>query len=720
MKKRQFTPIYRASFAAVAASIGFAGCGDDEKKTPPVTEEPSIASIVADNPDFDTLETALSTAGLVETFAGTEAFTVFAPTDAAFEALPEGALDALLADKEALTEVLQYHVVSGEVDAATVVTLEKATTLLGKDVTITVKDGEVFLNDTVKVVTTDIAASNGIVHVIDAVLLPPEDVEPEPEPTTNTIVDIVVNGEDFDTLETAVVTAELAETLSGPGPFTVFAPTDAAFEALPEGLLEELLEDKEALTDILTYHVLSGETKAETVVTLPRGTSLNGVDFKITVDGSTVKINDTITVTSTDIEADNGVIHVIDAVMVPPKSIYDVVTSSADFSTLATAVNAAGLSMTLGGSDAYTVFAPTNAAIAALGDAVPALLANPAKLADVILHHATAGKHYADHVVMMTSAEMANGLTLPITVDGDSVKIGDAKIVTTDIYARNGVIHVIDAVLVPPPTIVDVAAADPRFSTLVTALNAAELTATLDGPGPFTVFAPTNDAFGQISSIFLDNLLRDKDALTDVLLFHVVDGNSLASDVVSKVYLTMKNGAIAPISTASGAATIAGALISTTDIKVRNGVIHVIDKVIMPPLSLVGVALSNPDFSTLATAVQAAGLADALGAGGPYTVFAPTNAAFAKIPEADLNALIADQAALTNVLLYHAADGVVPASVAVSLDKATMKNGAELDFTYNPEQMTLDVGPARVVTTDIWARNGVVHVIDTVLLPPSP
>ena len=135
----------------------------------------TIAEIVAGDANFSTLLTALKAAGLDTVLAGPGPFTVFAPTNDAFAKLPAGTLNDLLKpeNKAKLTDILKYHVVSGSVPAATVVTLPKATTLLGKDVTVKVTDGKVALNDTVNVTKTDIKASNGIIHVIDAVLLPP-------------------------------------------------------------------------------------------------------------------------------------------------------------------------------------------------------------------------------------------------------------------------------------------------------------------------------------------------------------------------------------------------------------------------------------------------------------------------------------------------------------------------------------------------------------------
>lgn len=176
---------------------------------------------------------------MVEALQGDGPFTVFAPTNEAFDALPEGALEGLLADTEALTDVLLYHVAEGEATAADGVVLDgqKIETLLGQYLDITI-DGETVKVDDAQVVAADIKASNGVVHVIDSVLLP----------ESRTIVEIAVEDGRFTTLAAALEAAGLVEALQAEGPFTVFAPTDDAFATLPEGAVEGLLADTEALT----------------------------------------------------------------------------------------------------------------------------------------------------------------------------------------------------------------------------------------------------------------------------------------------------------------------------------------------------------------------------------------------------------------------------------------------------------------------------------------
>ncbi|GAB4578578.1 MAG: hypothetical protein Fur0022_13130 [Anaerolineales bacterium] len=421
---------------------------------PTATPEPApqtIVDIAVADGRFTTLVAAVQAAGLAETLSGEGPFTVFAPTDDAFAALPEGTVEALLADIPTLTNILLYHVVEGKVMAADVVGLSAATTLLGEDVTVTVEGDTVKINNAT-VIITDIEASNGVIHVIDAVLLPPE------KPSTD-IVDTAIADGRFTTLVAAVQAAGLAETLSGEGPFTVFAPTDDAFAALPEGTIEALLADIPTLSNILLYHVIEGKVMAADVVGLSSATTLLGEDVTVTVEGDTVKINDS-TVIITDIETTNGVIHVIDAVLLPPAAeepmmfetdIVDTAIADGRFTTLVAALQAAGLVDALKAEGPFTVFAPTDDAFAALPEGtIEALLADIPTLTNILLYHVVEGKVLAADVVNLSSATTLLGEDVTITVEDGVVKINDATVIITDLVTTNGVIHVIDMVLLPP------------------------------------------------------------------------------------------------------------------------------------------------------------------------------------------------------------------------------------------------------------------------------
>lgn len=272
----------------------------------------NLAEVAVGNGNFKTLVKALDAAGLVETVATAEALTVFAPTDAAFEKLPEGTLESLLANPDQLKQVLLYHVVPGKVTSDQVVSLESAKTVQGEPVKIAVKDNKVMINNAT-VAKADVMASNGVIHVIDTVILPPSMQGGE---EAKTIAEIAAGNEDFSTLVTALQKAELVDALNGEGPFTVFAPTNAAFAKLPEATLNGLLNDQEALKGVLLYHVVPGKVTADKVTGLSEAKTLQGDMIKISTSYGTVKINDA-RVIKTDIMGSNGVIHVIDSVIVP-------------------------------------------------------------------------------------------------------------------------------------------------------------------------------------------------------------------------------------------------------------------------------------------------------------------------------------------------------------------------------------------------------------------
>ena len=292
------------------------------------TEEPAaktIVDIAVEDGRFTTLVAAVQAAGLAETLNSEGPFTVFAPTDEAFAALPEGTLDSLLLpeNKQQLTDILLYHVVPGTVMAADVAGMDGQmadTALEGQQIAIKVDMGNVYLNENTQVIITDIEASNGVIHVIDSVLLPPSG-EAEAGMETMDIVDTAVADGRFTTLVAAVQAAELVDTLKGEGPYTVFAPTDDAFAALPEGTLDSLLlpENKQQLTDILLYHVVPGQVMASDVVGLTSATTVLGEDASVTVEDGKVFLNDNVEIIITDIETSNGVIHVIDSVLLPPQ-----------------------------------------------------------------------------------------------------------------------------------------------------------------------------------------------------------------------------------------------------------------------------------------------------------------------------------------------------------------------------------------------------------------
>ncbi len=283
-----------------------------------------------------------------------------------------------------------------------------------------------------------------------------------------------------------------------------------------------------------------------------------------------------------------------------------------------------------------------------------------------------------------------------------------------------------------PGTIVDIAVSAGNFETLVAAVSAAGLVETLQGEGPFTVFAPTDEAFAALPEGTLEALLADPEGqLTQILLYHVVPGKVMSSDLSDGMTAETVQGSPVTFSIADGVVKVNDATVIAADIEASNGVIHVIDKVILPPGeeeaeeaaaeapgAIPEVAAAAGNFQTLLAAVTAAGLADALAGEGPFTVFAPTDEAFAALPEGTVESLLADpQGALTQILLYHVVPGKVMSSDLSDGMTAETLQGAPVTFSI--ADGVVKVNDATVIAADIEASNGVIHVIDAVILPPS-
>ncbi len=268
--------------------------------------------------------------------------------------------------------------------------------------------------------------------------------------------------------------------------------------------------------------------------------------------------------------------------------------------------------------------------------------------------------------------------------------------------------------------IVDTAVSAGSFNTLVAAVQAAGLVDALKGEGPFTVFAPTDEAFAKLPAGTVETLLKpeNKEQLVGILTYHVVKGRVPASKVVSLSGATTLNGQRVDIKTQGGKVTVDQANVVKTDIQCANGIIHVIDSVILPASdNLVAVAKKAGQFTTLLAAAEAAGLADALAGEGPFTVFAPTDDAFSKLPEGTVASLLEpeNKEKLANILKYHVIAGRVYSDAAVDGREARTLLGQNIRVSVGDGGAKIN--DAKLLTTDIDASNGVIHVIDSVLLP---
>jgi len=527
-----------------------------------------------------------------------------------------------------------------------------------------------------------------------------------------TIAELASNQGNLSTLAGALQEAGLDETLNDEdATFTVFAPVNSAFDDIDA---DELTGNADLLSEVLTFHVVQGQAIAsgdiqdgQTVETV------EGDTLTFSVDGGTVRVNGA-TVTTADVQASNGVVHLVDSVLLQTVDAVDRAVLTPQLSTTATAIDAAGLS----GSDSplrnetLTLFAPADGSFEGLK--LDALTSNTSLLGRILQFHAVPGQRItSDQIAGGESLTTLEGGTLDIAVNNGTVTVNGIPVTTTDIQTENATIHLIDGVLLQSIDIVERASITEGLETLTSAVQAAGLDADgspLRNDDPVTVFAPVNSAF---ESLDVDELTGDSQILSRVLTYHAVPGQTLTSDQISggETLSTLEGGDL-NIEVNDGTVTINGIPVVTTDVRTENGVVHLIEGVLLRRLNLVQRAVVTSSLSTLTSAVQGAGLDDDLQGDGPFTVFAPVDSAFAKY---DTDDLTGNSDLLTRVLTYHVISGQ-------ALTSGDLQEG-ESPQTIEGGTITIDVGDGvtlngrvNVPVTDIQVRNGVVHLLDDVLL----
>ncbi|HEY9487964.1 MAG TPA: fasciclin domain-containing protein [Chryseosolibacter sp.] len=429
-------------------------------------------------------------------------------------------------------------------------------------------------------------------------------------PTQN-VITLAQGNENLSTLETAIAKfPDLVSALSGSGQVTIFAPTNAAFDNLLATIGQSSLDDipDDVLHDILEYHVLSGTTLSGQL-TSGEITTVGGEEISVGVS-SGVLLNGTSTVTTADVRAKNGVVHIVDEVLVPPsiRPIVGTIVAPAffnrNFTTLIAAVKAASPSIftALLDSGDKTLFAPTNDAFAAAGITT---LPDQATLDAVLSYHVIGSEVTSSQIASgSSSVETLNG-RIYVSKSSSGVSInGKSKIATADIDTSNGVVHVIDRALLPPSeTIAEIAtgystSSPAQFTQLITALSRTEgagddelLSAVSSSASNLTVFAPTDEAFQQLYTDLGVSGVNEipLNTLIAVLKHHVISGRKFSTDLSSGPVSTLNGDVTVDISAdppsvtgGSGASNVANVQESLLDIHATNGVIHVIDRVLLP------------------------------------------------------------------------------------------------------------------------------------------
>jgi transforming growth factor-beta-induced protein len=569
-------------------------CDDDDDKP-----SKNIVEVAQGNTELSTLVSAIQAAGLTSYLSGTGPFTVFAPTNAAFAKLDPETLNNIIGNPTLLTALLQYHVVNGKVYSKDLSDGEVNTALSGQTILVDVNGNAVTLNGNTSVTDADIKASNGVIHIIDQVLIPDDFA-------AQTIVQIAASNPNFSTLVQILSLPEMSDLLAAANDptadLTVFAPTNAAFDATLAALGKNSINDIPTgiLKEIVSYHILGGAVFSNELSNGSVPTLLPGESVTVDISGNGVKI-DNANVISADIAAINGVIHAVDGVLLPSYvatavgNIGEVVLFNKDFTVLAAALRKAELLDAVSTTDNITVFAPDNAAFVKAG--ITSLDGfSKDDLGPILLYHVLGAKVLSSQLPAGGIAEMLNEQNIYLGYLTNSVLInGLTAITAVDIEKNNGVIHVIDRTLVPPAgDIVDIAAAladnggASEFTVLVSLLTNpayADITEAIKGSSNITVFAPTDAAFAEIASV-IPTLTEAQ--IRAVLTYHATNGRVFSTQLVNNQTIPMLSGQNTIVRITNGAVALqdlsGGRNANVVEVNVHgsNGVIHVIDKVLLP------------------------------------------------------------------------------------------------------------------------------------------
>ena len=692
------------------------GCERDPR--PPLFEpfERNVLEVARGQGNLTTFLDLLNTAGLSGALEAGVQVTVFAPTDAAFSSLPASTLEALGQDRAELSRVLRFHLVTGRRKVNLVRISDEMRTFLGTNMSVRLDGDDVIVGggngtEATVLAARDLEANNGIVHTIDRVLTPGDVV----------VGDLlgVAAARGYDRLVTAIGAAGLDGALSSTTA-TLFAPTDAAFDAITAPT------DVGLLQNILLTHVLPGTVTSATLAATSTAAALSNYVLQVQQVGSELLVGGS-TVTVADIPATNGLLHEVAKVIVPP-TVLGAAAETPDLSTLAAAVGdaSAAVAATLDGDGPITVFAPLNSAFAAIPATVlNAVRGNRTLLDNILTYHVVPQQVLSSGLSDGQMITMANGENVTVMQDSQGTALVDARgntvnVVATDLRLANGVVHLIDGVLFPAEGTLLSEATLNGFTLLPGVVAGAGLDGALAGSGPFTLFAPTDAA---VLAFNAGNV--DPDVIANVLLAHVVPGDQDSTAVLLATSLPTLANLELDVETNVTPPTFGGASLDPDrlDFVASNGRIHTLDDVIIPP-TIVDVVTSTVDLTELAEGVaraspgvQEALNPDTLNGGMPITVFAPTNQAF---DEAGIDTSVTPVATLDAVLAHHVVIGQTLSS--------TLSDGRVLETLNGPLTVNVDgdvitlidgMGNTSTIsdTVDVRTLSGVVHKIEGVLMP---
>ncbi|XP_026136903.1 transforming growth factor-beta-induced protein ig-h3-like isoform X1 [Carassius auratus] len=509
-------------------------------------------------------------AKLQEEIEGPGSFTFFAPSNEAWAALPMEILDALVSNVNIeLLNALHYHMINKRLTSEDLKHGASFPSMYQDfDVHIHHYSNGVVTVNCARLVKTDQHATNGIVHVVDRVITA----------ITNNVNSLIDTDDDLDTLRTAVAAAGLTSLLENEGSYTIFAPTNEAFEKIPPETLTRILGDPVALKDLLNYHILKNLHCSESIVAGTPLETLQGTVLEVGCSGEEMTINGKAIVTQRDKLGTNGVIHYVNELLIPDsaKTLLELAEGSV-VTTASKFFKDAGLTDHLIGSESVTLLAPLNDAFKDKS------LAMTPDLKRLLRNHILKEKFSSKSLYHGQELETLGGLKLRVFVFRNTLCIENACIAAHDKNGRYANMFIIDQILAPPMgTVMDVLKADDRFSTLVGAIQKAGLSELLNKKGTYTFFAPTNAAFSAMPRADLNKLMRDPKELANLLRYHIGEEFLVSGAVTSHTRVTPLTGEKLELGTRNSTVYVNRVPVVETDLMATNGVVHAVDVIIKP------------------------------------------------------------------------------------------------------------------------------------------
>ncbi|KAJ0023540.1 hypothetical protein NQD34_003439 [Periophthalmus magnuspinnatus] len=503
---------------------------------------------------------------------GPGSFTFFAPSNEAWAALPTEILDALVSNVNIeLLNALHYHMVNKRLTSEEL--KHGATfTSMYQDFNVHVQhysNGIVTVN-CARLIKPDQHASNGIVHVVDRVITA----------VSNDVQTLIEVDDDLETLRTAIAAAGLSAMLESGGHYTIFAPTNDAFEKIPPETLNRILGDPIALRDMLNYHILKNMQCAESIVSGVPMETLQGTVLEVGCDGDQMTLNGKAIVTKTDQLGTNGVVHYISELLIPDsaKTLLEI-SESSNVAMATKLLVEPGLTTHLTGTEAMTLLAPQDEAFKGEETCVSMTPALKTILSQHILKERLSSKS----LYHGQELETVGGLKLRVFVYRNNLCIENACIAAHDKVGRYGSMFTVDKLLSPPAgTVMDLLKGDDKFSILVGALQTAGMTELLNQPGALTFFAPTNDAFNSIPTAERNRLMRNSAELSRLLKFHLGEGLLVSGGVSSHTRVQPLQGERLELGVRNYTVYVNRVPVQDADLMATNGVVHAVSRIIKP------------------------------------------------------------------------------------------------------------------------------------------